>query len=853
MRTDYKRLVLGATFAGLGAAARSPKDCLVVERRAQPGYEYTGSFSTVPCRHMERGTAAQMLEQRLRRHGILSEDGKTAHGALSAFLHAYVLEQPYDILLMTEVEAVSAKDGRYEAVLVNASGVQRVTADEVFYAAPPKYAGDAYMSAVLAPPLAGAACPAPWQEGMAVEPGYFAGQYILKVRVDGDCSMQQARRALLSCWENRPPACRKWKIAAFAQELDWFYGRKDAPDFLTAFDGAVPAPVDRPNRIKEKSYDLIVAGLGTTGAVAAVTAARMGLSVLGLEQLSAMGGTSTAGAICGYYFGSKGGMYESLDGQISNLQKTDFSFRAPAKEIVLERAALEAGAELLYHASVIDVLRENGRVSGVRAVTDDAVYEVRTRYVLDCTGDGSVCMCAGCSHTSGRRADGQAQPYTRLAVRQNADKVYGTANVDFGRVDVDDAQDITRHLLASGARFMSDVRQDDSDYTLLLSPMLGIREGRLIACEHMLSAADLFDGKESPEPLFYAYADLDRHGWDLAFEDEELCDWAVAANLGAVNVTAAVPLGSMLPKGADGLLVAGRCMGMDHVMASCVRMQRDMQKAGEAVAAAAALAVRHHVPVSAVPYSELAALLRASGCLDEANHAGFVFDAPQKHIVPRPVTWLTDEKEIRRGLSSNCPGVAIWSCKRLGDTAAGWLECWLEDEDGNLRRHSAIALALLGSPAGEDVLLDMVRARDVFQPQDCRKHNQLRGVMAIYALRRLKSRRAVPELAAIVSGGAQEFARPAYQANPLTTRYQIDGYHDIYFQFLSHAVSALLAIRQAHPDEKEKIDTALHAFLNDQAYVERMVPDASRACEVDMAKNIARVVRRAIGEPGIKK
>lgn len=853
MRTDYKRIVIGATFAGLGAAARSPEGCLVVERRAQPGYEYIGSFSTAPCRHMERGSAAGALEQRLRGHGILSENGRTAHGALAAFLHAYVLEQTYDIELMTEVKDISAKDGRNEVTLVNASGIQRVTADEVIYAAPPKHGGAVYMSAVLTPPQADAACPAPWQEGMAMEPGYFAGQYILKVRVDGGCEMQQARRTLMDCWENRPAAYRGWKIAAFAQQLDWFYGQKDAPDFLTAFDRAVPAPMGRPCVTKEKAYDLIVAGLGTTGAIAAITAARMGLSVLGLEQLPTIGGTSTAGAVCGYYFGSKGGMYESLDGQISQMQKTDFSFRAPARETVLEQAALEAGAELLYNASVIDVLRENGRISGVRAVTDDAVYEVRARYVLDCTGDGSVCVRAGCGHTAGRRMDGQAQPYTRLEVRQNADKVYGTANVDFGRVDVDDAQDVTRHLLTSGARFVSDVRQDDSDYALLLSPMLGIREGRLISCEHMLSVTDLFDGKEASEPLFYAYADLDRHGWDLAFEEEELCDWAVAANLGAVNVTAAVPLGSMLPKGEDGLLVAGRCMGMDHVMSSCVRMQRDMQKAGEAVAVAAALAVRHHVPVSAVPYSELAALLRASGCLDEANRAGFVFDAPQKHILPRPVTWLADRGDICRGLSSDCPGVAIWSCKRLGDPAKAWLEGWLQHENDNLRKHSAIALALLGSQAGEDALLDMVRARDVFQLQDCRKHNQLRGVMAIYALRRLKSRRAVPELSAIVSGGAQEFSRPAYQANSLTTRYQIDGYCDIYFQFLSHAVCALLAIRQAHPDVKDEIDAALHAFLNDPAYVERVVPDASRACEADMAKNIACVVRRALGEASIKK
>ena len=71
-------------------------------------------------------------------------------------------------------------------------------------------------------------------------------------------------------------------------------------------------------------------------------------------------------------------------------------------------------------------------------------------------------------------------------------------------------------------------------------------------------------------PLFYSYADIDKHGWDLAFEDEILCDWAVAANLGAANTSAAVPLGAMIPKGKEVLLVAGRCMGCLLDTSRCV-------------------------------------------------------------------------------------------------------------------------------------------------------------------------------------------------------------------------------------------------------------------------------------------
>ncbi len=844
MQTDYKRIILGATFAGLGAAVSEPEGCLVVERRSQPGYEYIGSLSTIPCKSPAEGAAAKELERQLRAYGILSENGMAAHGALASFIDAYILKKEIPILLQTEVLAVKKRDGYYKIELLNASGKQSVTANEVFYAQPPKTDGVAYVSALLTPQDAKSTDLRPWRDDMVLEPGYFDGQLILKVRVDGNASMQQARKALLDCWHARPAEYVHWRIAVFAEELDIFYAQANAVDFLSAFDRAEQTPLLRTEK-QLKAYDLIVVGLGTAGSLAAITAARMGLSVLGLERLSVMGGTSTAGVINGYYFGSQGGAYEQLDAKTAELMQTDFAFRPPARETVWEQAAVEAGAELIYNASVVDVIEEDGRIYGVQALTDHARLSVRGRYVLDCTGEGEVCVCAGCAYTVGRAMDRQSQPYTRLETRVEGGSVSTTPNEDFGRVDVCDAADITYHLLWSGARFVRpNITPQDTDCPLVLSPMLGVREGRLIDCEQMLKGEDLFENRGGVQPLFYSYADIDKHGWDLAFEDEILCDWAVAANLGAANASAAVPLGAMIPKGKEGLLVAGRCMGMDHVMASCVRMQRDMQKAGEAIAVAVALAVKENVSVKKVPYAKLSALLRESGCLDEANNRGFVFDAPDPHpIFPRPIVWLTGLDEIQAGLSSDSPGVAIWSCKRLGRPAMeSVLISWLDSACENLRKHSAIALALLGSAAGESLLLDMVKTRDAKMLQDCRKHNQIRGVMAVYALRRLRSQAAAEELSAIVAGGEKEFARPVYRMDAMTTRYQIEGYNDVYFQFLSHAVCALLAIRRAHLQTRGAIDKALGILLEDR-YIERIVPGKIDGCEYQMAQNIARLVR----------
>lgn len=845
MQTEYERIIVGATFAGIGAAIRQPEGCLVIERRTQPGYEYIGSLSTIPCRHAVSNVHTKELKRQLCVQGILSADGMAAHGALAAFLNQYILDCGISILLQTEVISVTAYDGYYTVDLVNASGKRRVTAKEVVCAQMPKVDSAVYFSAQLAPPETDAGQLQPWQDGMLLESGYFDGQVILKVRVDGDATIQQARAALMECWRARPTQYAGWRIAVFAEELDVFCDRLDAVDFLTAFDRAEQTPMIRMEQ-HLSDYDLIVVGMGTAGTIAAITAARAGLSVLGIERLSNVGGTSTAGVVLGYYFGSTGGMFEKLDSQITEALNTDFGFRTPARETVWEQAATDAGVMLLYHTAVVDVLEQDGRVTGVCAVSDHMVYTIQGRYVLDCTGDGEVCVRAGCAYTIGRTADHQTQPYTRMETRITGSSVYGADNVDFGRVDVEDAEDVTSHLLWSGAQFAKQkVTPFDADYALSLSPMLGIRESRLISCEQMMTAEELFGERKEPRPLFYAYADLDKHGWDLAFEEPALCDWAVNANLGAVNASAAVPLGAMIPKGKQGLLVAGRCMGMDHVMASCVRMQRDMQKAGEAIATAVSLAVRGNIPVQAVPYEELAVLLRESGCLNENNNVGFVFDAPPPSvIVPRPITWMTDIGKIQAGLSSDCPGVAIWSCKRLGrDAMEPVLAGWLTSSCEWLAKHSALALALLGSMAGEEILLDMMQMRDGFVLQDCRKHNQLRGVMAIYALRRIKSQRSVAELCAIVAGGAAEFAHPVYHMEIQNTRYQIAGYNDTYFQFLSHAVYALLTLRKVHPQMRDKIDGALAVFLKD-GFVERVAPGTKEGSEYQMAQNVVRVVQQ---------
>ena len=72
-------------------------------------------------------------------------------------------------------------------------------------------------------------------------------------------------------------------------------------------DGVAKTSMAEP--VFEESYDLVVVGLGTAGAISLIAAGRESLRVLGVEQLYGMGGTGTSGAICFYFFGADGGLY----------------------------------------------------------------------------------------------------------------------------------------------------------------------------------------------------------------------------------------------------------------------------------------------------------------------------------------------------------------------------------------------------------------------------------------------------------------------------------------------------------------------------------------------------------------
>lgn len=604
--------------------------------------------------------------------------------------------------------------------------------------------------------------------------------------------------------------------------------------------------IDAP--VFDAHYDVIVAGLGTAGSIALVTAARLGLQALGIDRMHCMGGMGTAGSVNGYYFGTKGGVYEEVDAQVAELIGTVYTrssaYNVDAKKYKLEQLATADGAALAYESTVTAVYLEGKQVVGLQWIGPEGLQSASCKVVIDCTGDAEVCALAGCDTSFGRALDGRAQPFTSVKVFAAGDKV-SWRNFDSGCTDQTDARTLTESILHSHAQHLEET-YGDGQRLLHLAPLLGIREGRLIHGEETLSLAAYFEDLLPQQPLFYAYADVDKHGRDHAFESQALQDWFVASNLGAVNISVPVSLGMMTPKGYDGLLAAGRCLAVDHDLSTCVRMNRDMQKSGEAAATAAKLAIDGGVPLQAVPYEQLRDILQETGCYNPEQDRGYQIAYPAERKPDDAIEWQLEPASIHEGLASDRPGIAIWSCRRLGQGMRAQLLGWLDEPDEQLRRHSALALGLIGERASLPLLRQMIRERDHYALKDCRKNNQMRGYMAIYLAARLQDAEVVEELIQLVTD-PNEIDRPRYQAEESGNRGKTQKYNDVYYQFFSHATIGLLRIGAAHPHLRDSIAQALRQAVGDRGYIKRITQLPFGTYEYSIADNIQSVVEQELG------
>ena len=184
-------------------------------------------------------------------------------------------------------------------------------------------------------------------------------------------------------------------------------------------------------------YDTVIAGGGTAGCFAALSALKEGLSVLILEQSGGVGGMSCAGLVTTampshvpdgslreryrsslLYAPLIGALEASGDAEI--YPYGSMGFNPERMEEVLETAIVEGGGRILFHTTLIDAVKDGNRIRYAVFYNKGGLAAVEAKVFIDCTGDADLCVMAGVPTESGNR-DG---------VNQNISLRFEMAQVD---------------------------------------------------------------------------------------------------------------------------------------------------------------------------------------------------------------------------------------------------------------------------------------------------------------------------------------------------------------------------------------------------------------------------------------
>ena len=423
--------------------------------------------------------------------------------------------------------------------------------------------------------------------------------------------------------------------------------------------------------------DVLVVGGGTSGAAAAIAAARMGARVLVVEYLHGLGGVGTMGLIGKYWRGNRVGFTREVppDG-------------GPAKAEWWRSEIRKAGGEVWFGAIGCGALVNGGRVTGAVVATPAGRGVVLARTVIDATGNADLAAAAGAEtiYTDAAHVNptGAGLPPRELG------ETYVNSNYMFA--DDSDTVDIWHLRVYAKAKFPA---------AYDLARLVDTRVRRRVVGEVVLSPLDILRGRRYADTIAVYRSNFDFHGLTVHpvffLTAPPKGDW-----------DAHVPYRALLPRGLDGLLVAGIGMSGDADAMILLRMQPDVQNQGYAAGVAAAMAAKADKTVRGVDVRALQGHLVKAGNLPESVLKDT--EAPER-------TAESLAEAVRR-LAADAQGEMDLPLGPLATVLARGDEALalLRDAHRRARRadHKLIyakVLGMLGDAAGAETLIEAVRAR----------------------------------------------------------------------------------------------------------------------------------------------
>ena len=431
--------------------------------------------------------------------------------------------------------------------------------------------------------------------------------------------------------------------------------------------------------------DVCVVGAGSAGSTAAIAAARRGASVLLLDRLPFLGGTSTAVLDTFYGFYTPGSQSRKVVGGIGDdviaalrelgplIERpntygagTGVTYLAEHLKVAWERLATEAGVQILLHTLLQDANVRDGRVESLVVATRAGLRQVRASVFVDASGDADLTAFAG----FGFETAGELDPAQTLTT------TFRMANVDPERRRAVPKAELHRLMAEAAESGEYDLpRREGSDH---ITPVDGVTatimtrldsyrrdaDGRIVNATDpwFLTQAEITGRRQALEYVRflrdkvpgYEHAALVALGTQIGVRETRrvfgdyrltrddvlgarqfddgigLCGAPIEdhhAGTGTIweylpdGGTVGIPYRSLIVRDAANVLVAGRCFSATHDAHASVRSMAQCMAMGQAAGTAAANAVAVQRDPREIDVAALRAHLRRDGALLELDTA----------------------------------------------------------------------------------------------------------------------------------------------------------------------------------------------------------------------------------------
>ena len=428
--------------------------------------------------------------------------------------------------------------------------------------------------------------------------------------------------------------------------------------------------------------DVLIVGGGAAGLAAAYSAAKAGARVLLVEKYGFCGGAAVAGLS-----GTVCGLFAATDNRAAAPEKVVFGFADRFIDVMKARGGVtdpirygktftlthdplvwreagdhllaEAGAKVLFHTTVVDVLRDGDQIEGIVAWTKQGRIEIQAGITIDASGDADVAALAGLETFVGR--DGSVQNPTmvfrlmgvdvqRFRAHYGEDSILGdevsqmirnlhnSREYDLPRAkvflyptprpnellcnctrivgrdgrelnplfveDITEAEIQGRRQVREYARFFRDrLVGCENSFVNDTGVQVGVRQTRQIRGVGSLTNGDVVSGAKRKDSIARSAWPIELHSGEKPRLEWLLDDYYDVA------------YENFVPVKGEGLLVAGRCLSAEHEAMASARVTAQCFSYGQAIGMAAAMCVRERTRPRALNVSDLREGLRKDGAV----------------------------------------------------------------------------------------------------------------------------------------------------------------------------------------------------------------------------------------------